>query len=109
MGGFVFSMRLSQILHAQDLAQAYPKYPKAIYFKNVFFVYLKFKLYWVFRISFAKYNNSIHRYFVKFFCCKISILRVPTVAQGVKNPTSIHGDLRSMPDLPHWVNDLALL
>ena len=33
---------------------------------------------------------------------------VPVVAQQVKNPTNIHEDVGSVPDLAHWVKDLAL-
>ena len=36
-------------------------------------------------------------------------LGVPTVAQQVKNPTSICEDLRSIPGLTQWVKDPALL
>ena len=34
---------------------------------------------------------------------------VSTVAQQVKNPTSIHEDVGSIPDLTQWVKDLAVL
>ena len=34
-------------------------------------------------------------------------LRVPVVAQWVRNLTSIHEDVGSMPDLTQWVKDLA--
>ena len=33
---------------------------------------------------------------------------VPAVAQWVKNPTSIHEDVCSIPGLAHWVKGLAL-
>ena len=36
-------------------------------------------------------------------------LGVPTVAQQVKNPTSIHEDVGSIPGLAQWVEDLELL
>ena len=36
-------------------------------------------------------------------------LGVPTVAQHVKNPTSIHKDAGSIPGLTQWAKDLALL
>ena len=35
-------------------------------------------------------------------------LRVPAVAQQVKNPTSIHEDAGSIPCLPQWVKDVVL-
>ena len=34
---------------------------------------------------------------------------LPTVAQRVTNPTSIHEDVGSVPGLAQWVEDLALL
>ena len=34
---------------------------------------------------------------------------VPIVAQGVKDPASIHEDTGSIPGLTQWVKDLALL
>ena len=36
-------------------------------------------------------------------------LGVPTVAQWVKNPTSIHEGVGSIPGLSQWVGDLVLL
>ena len=33
---------------------------------------------------------------------------VPMVAQQVKNPTSIHEDVGSIPGLTQWVTDLVL-
>ena len=35
-------------------------------------------------------------------------LRVPIVAQGVKNSTRIHEDADSIPGLEQWVKDLVL-
>ena len=35
-------------------------------------------------------------------------MRVPIVAQQVKNPTRIHEDVGSIPSLAQWVTDLAL-
>ena len=37
-----------------------------------------------------------------------TFLGVPIVAQGVKNPTSIHEDAGLIPGLPQWVKELAL-
>ena len=36
-------------------------------------------------------------------------LGVPTVAQWVNNPTSIHEDAGTVPGVAQWVNDSALL
>ena len=38
----------------------------------------------------------------------IKNIGVPIVAQGVKNPISIHKDAGSIPGLTQWVKDLAL-
>ena len=37
-----------------------------------------------------------------------ALVGVPVVAQQVKNPTSIHEDVGSVPGLTQWVKDLAL-
>ena len=34
---------------------------------------------------------------------------IPFVVQGIKNPITIHEDVGSIPGLPQWVKDLALL
>ena len=39
----------------------------------------------------------------------VMALGVPTVAQWVKNPTSIHEGVGSIPGLSQWVGDLVLL
>ena len=39
---------------------------------------------------------------------KSLILGVPAVAKQVKNPTSNHEDVGSIPGLAQWVKDLAL-
>ena len=39
---------------------------------------------------------------------KSLIWGVPTVAQRLTNPTSIHDDVDSIPGLAQWVKDLAL-
>ena len=40
---------------------------------------------------------------------KKTYIGVPTVAQQVKNPTSIQEDAGSIPGLAQWIKDLALL
>ena len=43
------------------------------------------------------------------FILKNMTAGVPFVAQQVKNLTSTHEDASSIPGLPQWVKDLALL
>ena len=40
---------------------------------------------------------------------QVVVAGVPLVAQRVKNPTSIHEDVGSIPHLVQWVTDLAML
>ena len=39
---------------------------------------------------------------------KLAIIGVPIGVQWVKNPTSIHENVGSIPSPPQWVKDLAL-
>ena len=50
-----------------------------------------------------------HKNPTHFLFSKTLILGVSIVAQGVKNPSSIHEDVGSIPSLAHWLEDLALL
>ena len=47
-------------------------------------------------------------FFPKFYSQALESLGVPVVAQWVTNPTSIHKDAGSIPDLIHWVKDPML-
>ena len=40
---------------------------------------------------------------------KRAAVRVPIVAQRIKNPTSIHEDMGSIPGFTQWIKVLALL
>ena len=46
---------------------------------------------------------------VDYFSIKAHVRGVPVVAQQVKNQTSIHEVVVSIPGLAQWVKDLALL
>ena len=48
---------------------------------------------------------------IVYLCSKLEkseVLRVPIVAQHVKDPAHIHEDASSIPGLGQWVNDPAL-
>ena len=54
-------------------------------------------------------TNVTFAYVSHFICKKHQESGAPVVAQGVRNPTSIHEDVSFIPGLAQWIKDPALL
>ena len=75
--------------------------------RNIIYVFLSLTIKGGYFIFVIRQRARRHTFLITGIKKRI-FLGVPIVAQGVKNPTSIHKDAGLIPGLTQWVKDLAL-